>query len=517
METYIRNKAVENYAKELEESFDDDCEAHSILLDSTHMTNVYGRTYAMDPKQFQFHAGDIKLIKSLVEYVKIEVDEKGANKGLHKFQGKRKKSTRSFGFNRMSKENLATNIQLKDQVGHDTAETNPRHATLKTELFQKTMACLKSYGVDEPVAASFDDKMIEVHFEKNRIYGSINCVICNDKNAELQKAKRVYYHESSKSSYWVMANFSKHLETTHHLSSTKKHLSNKAKRKNSVHAEQNANVLKPKNGFPGAKNVIDNEANSVAELMVKPVIKKTEEVFDEHEDDEPDYEIVSVYMEPKVNVETDSLYKQMSQQMTKMVEAVLINCDVQDTLKFELEGQERSVTVAQIDGNGDCLYAAICHQLFHSQIGSESHIEQTANLRKSVVDYILKPENYPSFEFILQDRVYEMKKCGTIENITNECKIYARLVLSRSGQWAGNETIKAVGEMYKTNIVIFKEDRLCYIANTSTEVYDRTIAIAYRKAPVLGVDNDEDLYNHYDSISDIDTQLLYEVVNSITK
>lgn len=514
METYIRDKALLNYAKALNESFGDDCEA---LLDLNHMINVYGRTYAADPKEFIFHAGDIKLIKSLVEHVKNSVDRKGANTGLHKFRGRKKKSAHSVFANKMLKENVPSSNQLKNEICVNTTVTHSQHETLKIDLLRKTMASLESYGVDEPVAASLNEDMVEVHFEENHIYGGIVCVICKDENAKNQKPKRVYYHQSSGSSYWVIANFSKHLESSHGLALMQNHLLHGAKCKKAVHK----NVLKSKN--------VPVDRETMSECVVKPDTDLTtspadvgtiEDVIIAYDnvgkvEFNNSLEIVSTVMIPKVVIEIDLLYHQISEQMTKIIEAVLINGDVQETMIFKLNGEERSLTVAQIEGNGNCLFAAICHQLFYCQIDGESHSKQTANLRETVVNYILKPENYPSFEYALKDRVYEIKGHDKIENMTNECKLYARLILSRSGQWGGYETIKAVGEMFKINIIIFNENGGCYIANKSTQIYERTIALAYRMS--CNSIDEKFIRNHYDSVSDIDTHVLYEIAKCITK
>lgn len=498
----------------MDESFGKDCEA---LLHDDDMINIYGRTYAAAPQQFQFQPGDVKLIKGLVEHVKNEVDGKGTNKGLHKFRGKKEKTSRGNCFNEMSKENVAPKIiQLKNVIGLNTAKTEQQHADLKCELYQKVNFYFESYEVEEADIMSLDLDMIKVFSVGDSIYGSIVCVICKNENAKNQKPKRVYYHESSESSYWVMSNFLKHLEKYHHLVSTQKYLSKKAKRKKVVHD----NMLKPKNSFSGDHSIAKIDSAPILEPLTKSV-ESTIETFEEiqvdvfENENQDENEIVCDSSEPQQEViQNELLYKQLSQQITKMIEAVLINSDVQESMKFNFKGEGRSVAVAKIDGNGDCLYAAICHQLFHSQVGGKSHIKETATLRANVVNYILEPENYPSFEFSLQDRVYETKTRDQIEDMTRECKLYTRLVLSRPGKWGGYETIKAVGEMHHVNILIFNEDDTCYISNKSNQIYDRTIAIAYRKADAC-TDN-KVVYDHYDSICDLDTNLLYEIANSFT-
>lgn len=59
------------------------------------LINIFGKSYASKPKQFQFHMGDIKLIKSLVEHVRNIADEKGVNTGLQRFKTVQKVSDSS--------------------------------------------------------------------------------------------------------------------------------------------------------------------------------------------------------------------------------------------------------------------------------------------------------------------------------------------------------------------------------------------------------------------------------------
>lgn len=54
--------------------------------DKQSRTNIFGRSFASSPRHFQFHLGDIKLIKMLVEHVQRIVDENGVNSNLHRFK-----------------------------------------------------------------------------------------------------------------------------------------------------------------------------------------------------------------------------------------------------------------------------------------------------------------------------------------------------------------------------------------------------------------------------------------------
>lgn len=503
VQKFIKDRALLVYSEAKDESFGEGCEA---VLHDEDLVNIYGRTYASAPTLFQFHAGDVKLIKSLVDHVKNVVDGNGDNKGLRQFRSRKRATVRFKKTSPIdkSKENVTPSAtQTKNEIRTDTTEKTEQHAHLKLELYKKTSFLLNSFKVSGRIVAMFDLDMIEVLSEGDGIYGSIICVICRDENTRNQKPKRVCYHKSSQSGYWVMANFMKHLKQHHQLVFIK--MSNEVKREKIAYDS----ALKPKKCF--SDNKPSDKLKSVSESVEWVESADNEGIHDEDvDDDEIAFEVVSIapQMQPH---QKSSIYEQLSTQMTKMVEAVLINGDVQQSMKFRLNGQERSVTVASINGDGNCLFGAICHQLFYGRINSESHIEEMAALRKNVVSHILQPENYPSFEHALKDRVYEIKKKNEIENITTECKLFTRLNLSQRGKWGGYETSKAVGEMYNVNILTFKEDDGCYISK-SKQICDRTIVLAYRKTLI----NNESVYYHYDSICDIDTHLLFEISEFVT-
>lgn len=127
------------------------------------------------------------------------------------------------------------------------------------------------------------------------------------------------------------------------------------------------------------------------------------------------------------------------------------------------------------------------------------------DLRASVVDYILKPENFPSFEHTLKDRVYEIKSKDDIEDMTTECKLFVRYGLSKDKCWGGYEFIVAASKIHHVNIFVFNENGDFYLSNRGTGIYSKTIALAFR------LNYFKNAYNHYDSVCDIDSNLLYTV------
>lgn len=514
MQKFIQEEAVLVYSEKLEQSYGGGCD---VLLDNSDIIAIYG-THTDNPELFQFNDDDLKLIKRLVEYVKNEVDgkhAKGANKRLQQFRGRNKKKCQNICVNEVSKENKAPQTISENEARFDTAETEPLFADLKLQLYRRIQFYLESYEVDESLSASFNFDMVKVFPEPDRIYGSVDCVICKSENAdksgtEHNICKRVYFHDSPKSKFWVTSNFTGHLEKFHHLVSSKgKYSKKRAQATKTTHE----NALKPKNSLVGVEFIPKVNSAIIFEPSAGSVDSSIE-IYEEIEVDvlNKDDGIENQYVSPWSVLENDSFYIQFSQQMAKMFEAVLKNGDALEYVSFEFESELHFVAVAQIDKTGDRLLAAICHQLFYSRIGSESHIKETMQLRADVVNYISQPENFATFQYLLQD--YANKIGGQIDDTITEFKNCTLSILSQPGI-GDYVTFKAVGEMYRVNILIFQEDTNCYIGNASDQMYEHTIALANRTIDAL-ID-DTVSYDHYDSVCDVNTDLLYKITKFITK
>lgn len=87
---------------------------HAVRNDLESLISIFGRSSASNPNDFQFHLGDIKLIKMLAEHVQKVVDENGVNKGLHRFKSIQK-STDSSAFDIDEKlSNMFAHTSLND-------------------------------------------------------------------------------------------------------------------------------------------------------------------------------------------------------------------------------------------------------------------------------------------------------------------------------------------------------------------------------------------------------------------
>lgn len=89
------------------------------------------------------------------------------------------------------------------------------------------------------------------------------------------------------------------------------------------------------------------------------------------------------------------IYTQISSQITKMLQAVLIYNETEEDVIFDLDQTERVLHVAKITGDGNCLFRALTHQLFCQKLNSAIQNNSTKRLRADVVRYI--NENFEQF------------------------------------------------------------------------------------------------------------------------
>lgn len=179
------------------------------------------------------------------------------------------------------------------------------------------------------------------------------------------------------------------------------------------------------------------------------------------------------------------LYTQISEQIREMTAAVLTNSEKQKCMEFELKNQPtKYLSVVQTAPDGNCLFSALAHQLWKNKINHENHKkskgeheQMIAKLRSAVVEHILPSENFPMYETFLQDRLSELKDLNTVNDLTAECKLYVRNVLSCEGKWVGMETIKAISFMHRVNVLVINECGTCYLIKGSKERYDLTLLI----------------------------------------
>lgn len=247
-----------------------------------------------------------------------------------------------------------------------------------------------------------------------------------------------------------------------------------------------------------------NPIQSMDMLSEEFVGIKTEQSPNEMDDSVKFLGIVANSTLAETNTDSDSwIYEHMSVQIQQMVAANLVNGESEETMEFQLKDQPpRHISIVATSPDGNCLFSALAHQLWQNPITSQIHIKKTKELRAIVVEHILNPLYYHLYEKIIIDRLNKKTAVRT-----SECKMFIRHGLAR-GKWGGLETLKAVSNEFHVNIVIIKEFGLCNMV-TGSHTYKNTLVIAYRM-------NQASVYDHYDSVSDMDSEDIFSAAEFIT-
>lgn len=180
-------------------------------------------------------------------------------------------------------------------------------------------------------------------------------------------------------------------------------------------------------------------------------------------------------------IKGDALYSQVTLQIIKMSNAAANNHDVLHEVSRNNTVQMKYV---KMKPDGNCMLAAIVHQLFQRKVNSHEHDQLVGSMRKKVVEHI--EANISSYIACIKSRLKEIT-----DDIENDCLVFVQNYLSKKNYWCGVETIKAVSEMYDVNIGTVTNDGMCSMIKPFNPNCSQTLLIFYTNG------------NHYDSIIDL--------------
>lgn len=407
VEEYIKNHALNDVTKQLEESFGGHCE---FCLDDEQMIEIFGPRHASNPTEFRFELGDKALIRTLVSHVKQLVDGNGKLSGLARFEMPRKKTRNKP---------LLSNAKPRSYNKRTKSTTEKSIESLQSELFERVQSCLKSFGID---TSNFSNEMINV--EPNKTYGNVQCILCSQDSEVKPKPKRVYYHSGLKSRYWVVENLKKHIHNVHQCFTTvspqnrkpkksPKKMGTPKKTKPPKIKQESVDHSTPKPISIVQINSDLDDSNVALSIIQSKLTSNASEPISVNDDDFDDEFDADFEADLSTNNNNPFSYlEQFSHQTTKMVEAVLTNGDTQSSMNFQLKNDKtvRQLSIVKIKQDGNCMFSSCAHQLFRHGIHSVEHKKKIAQLRAKVVAHILDPNHFSEYQFALQDRVYEMKK-----------------------------------------------------------------------------------------------------------
>lgn len=205
-----------------------------------------------------------------------------------------------------------------------------------------------------------------------------------------------------------------------------------------------------------------------------------------------------------------NLFKtQLTLQSIKMSNTTFQNKEEEDDCKCEINSKVTAqVKVSKIPADGDCLIGAAVHQFYHVKIASDDYKNHVIQLRKNIVDHIRN--NLGEYEQYLMGRIYTKRVKREKKETIKTCQEFLDSYLSKQGHWCGSESMKAISELLKTNIVVFSERGEVYFAHPYDISFKTVIMFAFRISSQTNtsekIPNTE--RNHYDSVIKLDDSVI---------
>lgn len=482
IEKSVREETTVFVEKKMKINFKSD----EYLHHENQLVDYFGDSYASNPYNFRFEIGDIKIIKLIRDHIKNQ-NEMYGKKYLRRFREKKvRKSKQKIAYNAMNVNgSIEKNYVLSGDVKSDLHSMDSQY--LSMQLVGRLKVYLQKFQIEESITEQINLKMVNVKVTDGGIVAEVFCILCKISNVPKKKLrpKKVYYQNDGKGSkYWVLSNLGQHIKKSH--GSDAKSI----KHEPDVHFDV-------KNGSGSDEHEVTTKELSIDVIEYVDVP-------------------VENYVAPNIETkEEKKLFDQISNQIGKMFETAISHGDVFNEMSFKLlDDKFHKLKVVKMPGDGSCLFHSITHQLFNFKASSTEHKTASAKLREDVCKYITM--HYSTFKLQLQSRVYETVIEDHIKDMNSECLFILNECLPDSSFEGGMETILAVYEMYKVNILIFNEDGSCNFPTGFNEKHDRTLILAYR-LNLNRTNQYEDLRNHYDSVSDISSHEIWNSFEFLSK
>lgn len=332
-------------------------------------------------------------------------------------------------------------------------------------------------GVTEKELSEFTVDNVSVVLDNHGVaHGTIVCVLCVS-NGTKQNQFKVNSKEIGNKIYWTTSNYKKHLTQFHNMK-------------------------------PSLKASAQQDKKATAKSDSGLGKSEMEVTVDEHPNDDGSTD----------NLES-IIRKQIEAQVIKMNETALNHHEQLHTMDFIHKQKGHSLNVVSILPDGNCIFAALYHQIFRMCTTQNAFKRGVSKLRADVVKYI--QEHLQLFQNDLAECVFvqkggkRQKKDINDQNIKEETDEFLKQ-LSKDKYWGGSETIKATSLMYEVNILVINENEEIYYANGFNPDFKHTAMIAYRPVTKRTSRSSSNTpRNHFDSIIDIQMEDMAEIANSL--
>lgn len=156
---------------------------------------------------------------------------------------------------------------------------------------------------------------------------------------------------------------------------------------------------------------------------------------------------------------------------------------------------EAVCVVRRVNGDGDCLFASVAHQLFGYAIGSDAHVAMTAALREMVVEHLY--DNVNNVEFSLAIRLRVEEELPWLLEASDEATVRNFLpVLAGKHIWGGDESLSALAQIFSCVIRVHREGASSIDALGQPGGPGPVLGVVYR--------GQVNRWDHYDSLCLLD-------------
>lgn len=514
-------KDIETFARsELIQIINGKCQQLGVTFNAEDKKYFFG-IYDLDSTKFRFVGGDISIITQVVAFVKEKATDGSASYFLQQNQRKiMAPDTQQLSIGLFFARKEKTLDVVVSQLGVRTVNEED----MRMELFNnKLKPLLETAASSVKLVRPIGENIVKIIKVGDKVRADVVCVFCS---GEKERTVIIQCNAAANSTvcYWNTSNFKQHLARHTKLKSTDGvKLSEKSGANESFGDEDNMTdveillMLANQADLKKAKKTMHTRlATRQLKNPTKTKIDSKQLQMEEDKDDEK-----KPCHDSRATSDMETLVNQMSAQNLKNITSARTHSEQCEVMKFRLDSNEETVEVVNIKPNGSCFFGSIAHQLYGCQVDSQEHQRKTQVLRDETVSYI--KSNYERFKFNLQGRVYERsEQMYSADDLEKECRFFLNVCLPRSVCFAGHESVKAISEIEKINIMTISENGECYMAVDFNEEYERTVFLALRltncdKASGTTTNAHNSQRNHYDSVSKIDHKVLYALAGNCIK
>lgn len=207
---------------------------------------------------------------------------------------------------------------------------------------------------------------------------------------------------------------------------------------------------------------------------------------------------------PILEITEQFIFYQISSQIARISTVVLSQQLNEYLMEFDLNSEKyHNAKIIRMKMDGSCLFRAIHHQLSFERPNTDIFEENIKLLRSIVVAHIKK--NLQEYSFQIKNSVYDQNGLNDIKDMDPECIRFLE-ELEKPSSWGGSETMRAVSEIKRVNILIVNEENGFYYHSFEPR-FARTIVVAYR-LPQKNA-NKNARRNHYDSLTELKQEDIY--------